>query len=274
MRRNKRNIFADFDVHHHEIVFDLRAAAIPKPNVAIKIRLDLGLCQQQSHSLSIRFALIIGRMTGSNLTLPPLVPESYFCLGRTETRVSENSEMARSVFQKQRALLCRNGIDARLLALLNDFCARVSFVPQQTEVGHRTIEAGSVAGNAVQLVLNRSPFKKWLEEITGCAPLSGIEGKVVKTLPGGIDHLDWHRDTMPGIELGMTLHLADCTYVGGGFELRKFKSKRELFRHEKAQAGDVVLFDIKPNVEHRVLPISQGDARLVFTGWFVTKGAA
>jgi 2OG-Fe(II) oxygenase superfamily len=224
----------------------------------------------QSYSLFHEFALIMLRMTVSDLTPPSIVPQNFFCLGRTETHIGENGEVARSLFQKQRALLCRGGIDASLLALLNSFCARASFVPQQTEVGHRTIEAGPVTGSAVQLILNRAPFKKWLEAITGCAPLAGIEGRIVKTLPGGVDHLDWHRDTMPKIELGMTLHLVDCAYEGGGFELRKFKSKRETFRHEKPLAGDVVLFDIKPDLEHRVLPISHGDARLVFTGWFVT----
>jgi hypothetical protein len=228
----------------------------------------------QAYSLFHEFALIVLVMTVADLMPPPVAPQNYFCLGRTQTRLGENTKTAKSLFQQQRALLCRGGIDAPLLAMINNYCARASFVPQQTEVGHRTIEAGSAIGNAVQLILNRSPFKKWLEEITGCAPLAGIEGRIVKTLPGGVDHLDWHRDTVPKIELGMTLHLVDCAYEGGGFELRKFKSKRELFRHEKPLAGDVVLFDIMPDLEHRVLPISQGEARLVFTGWFVNNDSA
>jgi hypothetical protein len=208
---------------------------------------------------------------------PPADGDShhYFTVGRAQTHISNDTAHAQQVFEKQRALLCRGGIDGPLLAQLMASAANASFAPQEVEgLGHRAIEVGAVVSTAVQLMLNRAPLKQWLHDVTGCGPLSKIEGMVVQTRPGGLDHLDWHNDVMPDIRIGLTLHLVDCHYEGGGFELRRKKDKHELFRHERAMAGDICIFDIKGNLEHRVLPVSSGAARLVFTGWFMAEPGA
>ena len=201
--------------------------------------------------------------------------DHYFCVGRRETHITDAIPRAHALFVEHHALLCRPGLTPELLAMLSAFCARAYFRPQQVKgLGHRQVESPSIAGNAIQLALDRKELKTWLEAVTGCGPLSHIEGRVVQTRPGGQDHLDWHSDTHDNISLGMTIHLTDCCYEGGAFELRE-AGKRELsFRHDKPKAGDIVVFDIDRRLEHRVRPVSLGEPRLVFTGWFVRGKSA
>ena len=109
--------------------------------------------------------------------------------------------------------------------------------------------------------------------MTGCTADGRIEGRLVETRPGGEDQLSWHRDTMPNAryEFGITLHLRPCQYEGGAFEMRDRKSKQLLFRHDRAEPGDLLIFEVDARSEHRVMPVETGQPRLVFTGWFIAK---
>ena len=72
-------------------------------------------------------------------------------------------------------------------------------------------------------------------------------------------------------EFGLTLHLRPCQYEGGAFEMRDSKSKQPLFQHYPADPGDLLIFEVEPRSEHRVMPVESGQARLVFTGWFIAS---
>jgi hypothetical protein len=201
--------------------------------------------------------------------------DQYFCVGRTATRIADAMPRARARFAERHALLCRPGLDTELLAMLAAFCARARFRPQEVEgLGHRHVETPPIAGGAIQLALNRKELKDWLMAVTGCGPLSHIEGRVVQTRAGGLDHLDWHKDTHENMRLGMTIHLTDCRYDGGAFELREIGAHKLSFRHDEPKAGDIVLFDIDGRLEHRVCPVASGEPRLVFVGWFFRAKSA
>jgi hypothetical protein len=198
--------------------------------------------------------------------------DQYFSVGRTAIRIADAIPRARDRFAERHALLCRSGLDPELQAMLSAFCARARFRPQEVkELGHRFVELPAVAGAAIQLALNRKELKDWLASVTGCCSLSHIEGRVVQSRAGGQDHLDWHRDTHENIGLGMTIHLTDCRYEGGAFELREAGARELSFRHDQPKAGDIVLFDIDQRLEHRVCLIASGEPRLVFTGWFLKE---
>jgi len=201
--------------------------------------------------------------------------DQYFCVGRAETHIADAIPRARALFVEHHALLCRPGLTPELLAMLSASCDRAYFRPQEVKgVGHRHVESPSIVGGAIQLALDRKELKAWLEAVTGCGPLSHIEGRVVQTRAGGQDHLNWHRDTHDNISLGMTIHLTDCCYDDGAFELREVGRHENSFRHDKPKAGDIVLFDIDRRLEHRVCPVASGEPRLVFTGWFVRRKSA
>jgi hypothetical protein len=39
------------------------------------------------------------------------------------------------------------------------------------------------------------------------------------------------------------------------------------FKHD--QPGTALVFEVRPQLEHRVLPLTAGGPRRVFTGWFI-----
>ena len=201
--------------------------------------------------------------------------DSLFTVGVTDTLCSPDLAAARAEFARDHALLARPGIDPALLARFAAVGAALAFVSNPVEqLGHRWIEAPHRLGAGIELALSRRALLDWLEAVTGCGAISHIEGRVVETRVGGDDGpgdgLVWHSDTFDRALLGLTLHLGDAAYAGGGFELRDTASKAETFRHSGARAGDVVVFDIDPRCQHRVLPVLSGAPRRVFTGWFVS----
>lgn len=198
--------------------------------------------------------------------------DAYFSVGKTGTRIVVDAKQIKPAYDSQRALLCRNAIEPELLSHLANAASKAHFVSDTVEhLGHRWIERPSVIGTAIQLALNRLELINWLKSVTGCTASGGIEGRLVESRPGGEDHLSWHRDTVPNAryEFGLTLHLRPCRYDGGAFEMRDSKSKQSLFRHYPADPGDLLIFEVDHRSEHRVTPVESGEARLVFTGWFI-----
>ena len=200
------------------------------------------------------------------------VADTYFAIGKTITQITVDAKQMKPAYDSQRALLCRNAIEPELLKQLANAASRAQFVSDTVEhLGHRWIESPSVIGTAVQLVLNRPELIDWLKSVTGFTAAGAIEGRLVESRPGGEDHLSWHRDTVPNAryEFGLTLHLRPCRYEGGAFEMRDSKSKQSLFYHYPADPGDLLIFEVDHRSEHRVTPVESGEARLVFTGWFI-----
>ena len=203
-----------------------------------------------------------------------LLDTSYFVVGKTDTKIVIDPDAVKPAYVNQRALLCRNAMAPELLSQLASAAAKARFVSDTIEhLGHRWIERPSLIGTAIQLVLNRPLLLDWLKAVTGCTAEGAIEGRLVESRPGGEDHLSWHRDTMPNAryEFGLTLHLRPCQYEGGAFEMRDSKSKQPLFQHYPADPGDLLIFEVERRSEHRVMPVESGQARLVFTGWFIAS---
>jgi hypothetical protein len=197
-----------------------------------------------------------------------------FVVGKTDTQFFLGADRMKPAYANQRALLCRRAIEPELLNQLATAASKARFVSDTVEhLGHRWIERPSIIGTAIQLVLNRPALQCWLKAVTGCTAEGAFEGRLVETRPGGEDHLSWHRDTMPNAryEFGLTLHLRPCQYHGGAFEMRDSKSEQPLFRHYPADPGDLLIFEVDPRSEHRVTPVESGEARLVFTGWFIAN---
>lgn len=177
-------------------------------------------------------------------------------------------------FERQRAIECRELLDPDLLASLLDRCRRGRFVADHVDrLGSREVEAPQRVGAALNIVLSRPPFLRWVEAVTGSHGLDRVEGRVVQTRANGIDALDWHNDTHDDAagarRLGITVNLSEAAYEGGGFELRTAATREILTRYRHARAGTALIFAIAGDLEHRVLPVASGGPRRVFTGWFV-----
>lgn len=191
-----------------------------------------------------------------------------FVIGRTRTQISGAIADARAQFREAKALLVSGGADEDLLTALDRLGQRASFVGQPVpHIGHRWVDSQELAATAVKVAVCRSPFLRWVEEVTGCGPVSAMSAWVAEMRPGEGDALGWHRDTGADYALGITVHLGAAAYDGGIFELREVGSGVMRFRHDRAQRGDVLLFDIDHALEHRVTPVTGGAARRVCTGW-------
>lgn len=192
------------------------------------------------------------------------------CIGRSATGLPPGTDRAAALFARHHAMLCRAAFDAELLAGLSAAAARATFVSDPVpQLGHRWIERPPMVGAAIETALNRSALLGWLAHVTGHADIGPAEGRLVATRPDSGDGLDWHDDRMERALLGITVHLRDCAYAGGEFELRRKGEEAPLFVHAGARAGDIALFDVSDLCEHRITPVTAGEARLVYTGWFM-----
>lgn len=191
-------------------------------------------------------------------------------LGPFET-VLPPVDAAREAFATSRSQVWPDALDRRLLTSVMGLCERASFASDTVEgLGHREIERPPLAGTAVLLMLRRPPLYRWLEEVTGCAPIADVEGRVVRTWPRPGDQLDWHDDLNgERRRLGITIALGSEAYEGGVFEMRARPGKEPLIQFRHDVAGTALVFEVSWRCEHRVHPLVAGGPRQVFTGWFL-----
>jgi len=193
-----------------------------------------------------------------------------FVIGATATELREPAEAFRERFATCRSIVCRNAIEPSFLGTLRSLCSRSAFVPDSVpKLGTREVERPQRAGGAITLVLQRSALLRWLEDASGCGPLGAVEGRVVQARPNARDQLDWHDDLHdPARRLAVTIDLTEAPYQGGLFELRDAGSRALLTTHRHVEPGTMLVFDVAPGLEHRVLPVTSGGPRRVYTGWF------
>jgi len=193
-----------------------------------------------------------------------------FTIGVTTTQLLQPPEAVRDEFARRRSILCHDAIEPGFLATLQGLCNRGGFMPDSVEgLGDREVEQPQRAGGAISLALQREGLRRWLEAATGCGPLGKVEGRVVQTRANGHDQLDWHNDLQdPRRRLAITANLSEAPYEGGLFQLRAVVTREMLTEHLHAERGTVLIFDISRDLEHRVLPLTRGGPRRVYTGWF------
>lgn len=197
--------------------------------------------------------------------------EPFFTIGTTTTAIFDRDSEAADSFRDQRSIVCHEALDAALLARLNGICDRATFAPEPVEgLGHRHLEQPPVAGGALGLFLKRADLLGWLERVTGRGPIRTVEGGVVETHCKPGDELAWHDDLNNDSRLlALTIALGDTAFEGGGFELRRKGSEALLRAYTPDTPGTALIFDVARDIEHRVLPVTAGGPRRVFTGWFL-----
>lgn len=207
--------------------------------------------------------------------------QGHLRIGAGATELSSDLGVARAEFAATRSLACHDAFAPDVLAGVLRLLGRSRFVSDTVErMGHREIEAPEIAGTAIALLLNRAPLFRWLEAVTGCGPIATVAGRVVQTLPRAGDELVWHDDTGADRRwLGVTVALDSPPYDGGAFEMRMADpgldpgpdpdDRALLRRHTHDRPGSALIFEVSTRLEHRVLPLTAGGPRRVFTGWFI-----
>lgn len=193
-------------------------------------------------------------------------------IAMTATHLQDNpAELARldQQFKTAHAITLENVLEPGLLAKLQSMLVSTAFFPRTLpEIGVQEVGDQDRASSILNLVLGRPGLYRWLEQLTGCGPIGGVEGSVMRLSQG--QFLDWHDDMNdPRRALAVTICLADLPYEGGHFQLRRKKSSELSFNHLHTQSGTAVIFEINPTLEHRVTEIQSVQPRTVYAGWFL-----
>ena len=197
-------------------------------------------------------------------------PSPSFVVGAYQTLLLAAPEALAGEFAKRRAIACTGAIEPDLLSSLMRLCRDGAFTSDEVAgLGHREVESPQRAGRVISLALKRGALLSWLEAMAGCGSLRNVEGRVVRALANNHDQLLWHDDLdEPRRRLAITINLSAQLYEGGLFELRDKRTHDVLATHLHLEPGTALIFDVARDIEHRVLPVTSGGPRCVYTGWF------
>jgi hypothetical protein len=103
--------------------------------------------------------------------------------------------------------------------------------------------------------------------------LTFFHGRVYRLAPGTDEGHDWHSDAVYGRQIGVSINLTAEAFGGGGLEFRDHDSRQPLGGVTNSGAGDLVMFRLGNDIQHRVLPVTGPVTRLAYAGWFY-RGAS
>lgn len=203
-------------------------------------------------------------------TLPLAEPRIVIRLGRLGADIAQPVAAFRATFAKTKSLYMPDFLAPDLLEVIRAKCNAATFKPIPTEgLGAMEVEWPRRAGLALSLALSRPALMHWLSEATQCGPLARADGRIAQGRAGQHHHLDWHDDQIdPARRLAITINLTETDYEGGLFELRELASGKVLTMHRHIEIGGMLVFQVSPDLQHRIMPISGGGPRRVYTGWF------
>ena len=124
-------------------------------------------------------------------------------------------------------------------------------------------------------LLNQPRLFDAIAELTGCdVAIRCFEVRCYKQVPGGDQFIAWHDDAPHGSGrlFGLTINVSPEP-CGGGFQIRRLKTREILRTVTGTRFGDACLFRIHESLEHRSLPMEGSAPRCICGGWFLGAGA-
>lgn len=193
-------------------------------------------------------------------------------LSRAELDPTSEAGLA-SEFSLRKCLRFRDWLAPCAAARAGELCAKSGFELLETAVGSREIADCKRLNAFLTLLLNRGPLFEFLERVTGKGPIQGFEGRVYRLRPGSAQQLKWHDDKPGQRKLALSISLSGEPYSGGEFQMRSKGRDQLLAREANLRLGEAILFDVDPNLEHRVTAVHPGPSRVAFAGWFLPRPA-
>ena len=84
--------------------------------------------------------------------------------------------------------------------------------------------------------------------------------------------LHWHDDMNDRArKLAIVINLSGRPFQGGQFQLRRKGADGLLLAFDHVEPGSALLFAVRPELEHRVLPVTGTNPRRVYAGWFLDR---
>lgn len=136
------------------------------------------------------------------------------------------------------------------------------------DVGEEYLLDDLPALNLLHFIANLQDFRNLLEEITGCTPLRGFQGRIYRMTAAAGHYDNWHDDTIGPRLVGMSLNLSPRPFRGGRFQLREYESERMLAEIANTEPGSALIFRISERLQHRISDMEGDEPKTAFAGWF------
>lgn len=141
-------------------------------------------------------------------------------------------------------------------------------------IGHEKVLADPIAVHLLTFLVNRPDFLETIRRITRKSNFACFEGRIYRMQPNSGHFDSWHDDIVPGEErmVGLSINLSEHAYAGGVFRLRNRLTGEGLAEIPNLIPGDARIFDIRPELQHMVTPVTGEHAKTAFAGWFRGRG--
>ena len=120
------------------------------------------------------------------------------------------------------------------------------------------------------MIFNDKNLFNFLQTITNCKKINNFNGRIHRSVGLQEHEIDWHGDNVDNRLLAMTISLGIDKYIGGSLQIREKVLKNILGEFYQLNAGDAIIFQISPDLEHRLTKVELG-TRTVGVGWFRSK---
>jgi hypothetical protein len=193
-----------------------------------------------------------------------------FQIGPQNVTLLVNPDIWRCRFADLPAIGFSNVFEPDFAAKLVGRTSDANFVEDDVEhVGLRRVEQPQRIGKALSLLLHSTALLDWLESVTGVGPLNAVAGRLAETRCNGRDALDWHDDCNDkSRRLAVVINLSDQPFEGGQFLLRRKGESEPILTFDHGAVGSILIFAVRPDLEHCVTPVTRGGPRRVYAGWF------
>lgn len=226
----------------------------------------------------LRFRRAADQLTGaspyivmSDSTPTRLAARRPFVIDAARTTILVDAADYRAEFRIIPALLLEGIFDPPLLDRLLTRAGTSQFMPNHVaDVGYREVADDRSIAAVLSVLLGRPTLARWLETVAGVPPLRGVAGAFAQSQAGAVNGLTWHDDRIDPLRaLGVVVNLSREPYEGGTFEMRTKGASRPMLVHHHDKPGMTLIFAVRPDLEHRVTPVTVGGPRQVFAGWFL-----
>jgi hypothetical protein len=189
------------------------------------------------------------------------------------TETPESFSSMRRSFDEQHGLHLPRFLDADLLAYVHQSIRRASFYERDHEdIAREACMSDNPMLAMMCLIMNDGCLFDAIRAVTGCGPVSYMNGRIY-AFAANARHFDqWHSDTVNDRRIGISINLTDGVFEGGVLELRYADAAAPHWSIANTGPGDAVLFRLREDLLHRVTPVLGAVPRIAYAGWFQGRG--